>query len=87
MTMRLAVGQRLHVIGRDVVDKVHALVAVDDELAHVRHVEQSARLANGFVLDRDAAGIVDRHLVAGERNDLGAERLMDVVQRGALKRR
>ena len=41
--VHLADGERGDVVGRDVVDEVDRARAADDELAHVRDVEQPAR--------------------------------------------
>src|SRR2546425_1948177 len=60
--------------------------AADLELAHVRYVEHAHVLAYGAVLGRDPRRIADRHFVAAERHQLGAERNVDLVQRGAFHR-
>ena len=66
-------GERRDVVGRDEVHEINGAVAADDELAHVRDVEQAALLAHGLVLGGDAHRVLDGHLVAGEGDDLGAE--------------
>src|SRR3989449_5335899 len=58
--------------------------AGDLELTHVGYIEHPHALAHGAVLGRDPPRIADRHLVAAERHQLGAEREVDLVQRGAL---
>ena len=58
------------------------VVGPDQErLAHVRDVEQAGRAAGMGVLGNDAVGILDRHVVAGERHHAGAARDMQRVQR------
>ena len=66
--------------------KSTAARAADDELAHVRDVEQPAALAHRLVFGGDALRVLDRHLVAGERDDLGAERDVLFVEGRALER-
>src|SRR5207253_11169369 len=56
------------------------------ELAHVRQVEEARGRTDGAVLGDDAF-VLDRHLVAGERDDLRAERDVLVVKRRAPQRR
>jgi hypothetical protein len=63
-------------------ERARGVVADQAQLAHVRHVEQCCRLAAVLVLGNDAAGVVDRHLVAGELDHLGAEFEVQRVERG-----
>ncbi len=58
---------------------------LDDELAHVRQVEQAGRRADGAVLLEDPA-VLDRHQPAGELDDPRAQRLVAVEQRGGQRR-
>ena len=78
--------ERGDVVRRDVVDEIDGALAADHELAHVRDVEQAAALAHRLVLGGDALGVLHGHLVAGERDDLRAERDVLVVEGGALER-
>ena len=62
------------------------MVGADDEgLAHVRDIEQAGVGARVQVLLEDAEGVLDRHLVAGERHHAGAKRDVQIVERGALQ--
>ena len=49
-------------------------------LAHVRHVEETGFLAGMAVLGDDAGGILDRHLVAGERHEARTELAVQIRQ-------
>jgi len=62
-------------------------VADQPQLAHVRDIEQRRLLAAMAVLGNDAAGVVDRHLVAGKGHHLCAELDMQVEQRCAVQGR
>ena len=55
--------------------------ADEAQLAHVRDVEQHRRLAALAVLGEDACGVGDRHVVAGERHHLRAERQVQGMER------
>ena len=54
-------------------------------LPHVRDVEQPGLLARVQMLLEDAERILHRHLVAGERHHLGAERHVQLIERRALQ--
>ena len=84
--VHLSDGERSDVVGGDVVDELQCLRAGDEELAHVAHVEQAAAGAHGVVFGGDSGGVLDRHFVAGEGDDLGTQGNVDVVERGALER-
>ena len=71
--MHLTAGERGDVVAGDVVHELHRLRAGDLELTHVADVEQAAGGANDVVLVGDAAGVLHRHLEAGEGNHLGAK--------------
>ena len=79
--------QRGHVVRGYMVHEVHRAVAGHPELTHVGDVEHPHPFSHRLVLGRDAGGILHGHLVAGERDDLGTERGVDVVEGGALERR
>ena len=55
------------------------------QLAHVRHIEQRRRGAALLVLGNDAAGIVHRHVVAGERRHARTVLEVPGVQRGVQR--
>jgi hypothetical protein len=57
----------------------------ETDLAHVRDVEQAGGGAGLGMLDQDAGRILNRHLVAGERHQAGAEFLMQFVEPRALE--
>ena len=84
--MDLAGAERGDVVRRHVGDEVDRLPALDDELAHVAHVEHATTAPHHVVLGRDAARILDGHLEASERDHLGAGRPVHLVERGALER-
>ena len=57
-------------------------VAPDEsQLAHVRHVEQSCRVAGVMVLSHQAHGILNRHGIAGKRYHARAQLDMQCMQR------
>ena len=56
------------------------VVALDEELAHVREVEEAGPLADRPVLVEDA-GVLDRHEPAAKPDQPCAEGPMDVDQR------
>jgi hypothetical protein len=53
----------------------------------VADVEHAAALAHRLVLGGDAGRVLHRHLEAGERDELGAEGAVPVVERRAPERR
>ncbi len=73
------------VAGHQRLERRGGVGAGEPYLPHVRDVEQRRRLAALAVLGEDAAGVVDRHLVAGERHHLRAEVAVQRVQRGGLE--
>ena len=79
--------ERADVVAGDPVDEGVPVGAGDLELAHVGDVEDADAAPHGVVLGEDAGRVLHRHLPAGERHHLGAERLVAVVERGALERR
>ena len=78
----LADGQAEHVHRHQRFQRLGGVVADQAQLAHVRDVEQRRRLAALLVLGDDAAGVVDRHVVAGKGHHAGAVFHMQRVQRG-----
>ena len=84
--MDLPGAERGDVVRRHVRDEIDRLLALDDELTHVTHVEHTAAVAHHVVLSRDAAWVLDRHLEAGERDHLGPRGNVDVVERRVLER-
>ena len=65
---------------------VVVMIGTDQEgLPHVRDIEQPGLVARVQVLLEDAERILHRHLVAGERHHLGAERHVQLVERRALQ--
>jgi hypothetical protein len=79
--------QRHHIVRRHVVHEVDSLGSGHKEFAHMAHVEQPAVLAHRVVLGGDPGRVLNRHFVAGKRDHLGAQRDVDVVERGALEGR
>src|SRR4051794_33915143 len=73
------------VVGEDALEQPLGAGALRLDLAHVADVEHADRPAHGDVLGPDAR-VLDRHLPARERDELGAGGHMPIVQRGALER-
>ena len=74
---RLTGGQaRLSVSGGDIGSLIHAL---DQQLAHVRQVEQSRPLPDAAMLLEDRS-VLHRHPPTGEVDHAGAQRLMATGQ-------
>ncbi len=69
----------------EVVDDLRGVLAFEEQLAHVRGVEEAGRGAHGPVLLGDAR-VLDGHLPAGEGDELAPGVLVLFVQRGAQKR-
>ena len=82
--LRLADVECGGVVGEHVLQEGQRVGAADHEAPHVRHVEQPRPAARGQVLADDAAGVLDRHLPAGEVDDLAAGRDVPFVERCAL---
>jgi hypothetical protein len=81
-----------HLHARGIVDgnalnEVQCAVTVNPELAHVGDVEQPGSLTDGPVLGGDPRGILHRHLEAGERDELGVQTHVLVVERRTLQGR
>ena len=60
--------------------------ALEQRLAHMGNVEQPGGFAGVEVLGEDSRGILDRHVVAGERPHARAKLDMQGVERGLLGR-
>ena len=60
--------------------------SAQEGLAHVGDVEKAGLLPRMKVLGQDAGGILDRHLVAGERHHARAAGDMESVQRRSMQR-
>ena len=54
------------------------------DLPHVGYIEQPGEAAGVQVLGDDAVGVIDRHLIPGERHNFRAVFQMQGVHRGAL---
>ena len=68
-------------------ERPYPVVAADRELSHMRNVEQRSGASRVQMLLDDAAGILDRHIVSGERRHPGAELPVQTGQRGRFRRR
>jgi hypothetical protein len=66
---------------------VPAVVGQDKGLAHMRHVEQAGAAARPVVFGDDARRILDRHVVAGERNHARAQRAVAFGERRGFQGR
>src|SRR5262249_24589663 len=75
----LAVVKLRRVVGGETLHGVERLGTADDDLAHVRDVEQAGRPAHCQML-LDHAAVLDRHLPAGELYQPRVEPLMDGVE-------
>jgi hypothetical protein len=82
--LRAAVGDLRDVVGEDTLEEVERLRAARLDLAHVGDVEDARGPPDGQVLLADPR-VLDGHLPAGERDELGPGREVASVQRGALE--
>ena len=82
---RLAHGEARDVARDEPVDRRAGAGPDEEELAHVREIEQPRVLSHGTMLGDDAGRILDRHLVARELHHLSAGADVLVVQRRALQ--
>ncbi len=53
-------------------NEIQCIRTLEDEFAHMAHVEDTGVISNGMVFVVNA-GIRDRHVIAGEFGHLGAE--------------
>ena len=83
--LRAVLGDLRHVVGEDPLQERLGAGAGGLDLAHVRDVEDPRVLAHREMLLADAR-VLDRHLPAGERDELGAGGDVPVVQGGSLER-
>ncbi len=60
-------------------------LCLHDNLAHVRHVEETGGGAGVDVFLEDAGGILHRHVIAGKRHHAGAELQMERMKRGLFQ--
>ena len=80
--LRPALGEPPDVVGHHALQELERLRAGGLDLAHVRDVEHAGARPDREVLVADA-GVLDRHLPAGERDQLRAGGGVAVVERGA----
>ena len=78
--LRLADLEGGGVVGQDVLQEGQRVGAADEEAPHVGDVEQAGRPAGREVLGDDAAGVVERHLPAGEVDHAPAGRHVALVR-------
>ena len=81
----LHVGRGLEVAGHQPLERRVGAAAVDQQLAHVADVEQAGILARPQMLGHDAF-ILDRHLIAGERDHPPAPGAVPRVERQLVER-
>ena len=77
--------QGADIAGQHVLEKFLALGPLDQQAAHVGHVEQAAHLAGIQVLGNDAGGILDGHFPPAEIHHGGPGGHMHVIQLRALQ--
>jgi len=82
--LRVADAQQRDVVSCDGVQEQVNVLAAEFEQSHVAHVEQAGIPADRKVLFHHRR-ILHRHLITGERHDLGAHAAMHVVQVGTLE--
>ena len=82
--VRAADGERRRVADERPGEGRAGLRPLDDELAHVRQVEQPGGGPDGAVLLEDAR-VLDRHQPARELDDLRAQRLVPVEERAGRR--
>ena len=80
-----------HIHGNEALQCASGLVHVaalcaQDDLAHMRHVEQTRRRARVQMLLQYAHGILNGHFITGEADHARAERAMQVVKRRSSQR-
>jgi hypothetical protein len=81
----LSDGERFDVVTGDRRHEAHGVGPAHDHFTHVRHIEHATRRTDGRVLGGDAGGILHRHFITGEGDDLRAERDMNVMERRTLE--
>ena len=81
--MALADLELSDVICQHPVEPFSGFGTANDELAHVRDVENADMVSHRLVFGHDA-GVLDRHQPSAERDDPGAKPDMFLVKRSAL---
>src|SRR3989304_2123977 len=76
----LAFGQSRNIVDGHSLEKLLSRLSANFEFAHVRNVKHSHPRANGKVFFDDAGGILDRHFVPAEFDQLCSERLVNSVK-------
>ena len=76
----LPTAQRREAAGERVVEERAGVGALDEELGHVRDVEQAGGRADGVVLG-EVRAVADGHRPAAEVGERRAERLVALAQR------
>src|SRR5213596_2374152 len=75
---RLTHGKAGDVARDKAIERGTGAAALEEELAHVREIEEAGATAYRAVLRHDAL-VLDRHLVAGERHHLRPELSMPLI--------
>jgi hypothetical protein len=76
-------AQRFDIVGDRVAHEILGIRAGDHELAHMGEIEQPDRLTDTFMFFGNGM-VLNRHIVAGEFDNLSPELLMDIVKRRFL---
>ena len=74
-----------HVAGQHVLQKGLTLRALNEQSAHVGHIEQTAHLPGIQVLGNNAGGVLNGHLPSAEVHHFRTGGHMDVIQLGTLQ--
>ena len=78
-----AFSQGADIAGNQAFEAARRVGAGQDRLPHVRDIEQAGLLAGEQMLGDDAAAVIDRQLIASERNHAAAQRQMALMERRA----
>jgi hypothetical protein len=75
--------EALQIARNQLFERLRRSLAAQRDLPHMRDIEQPGFGARVQMLGDDAGRVLHRHLVAGERDDAGAARAVQIVKRGA----
>jgi len=78
--------QRLQIARDQRLQRARRLGTAQPDLTHMRNIEEAGLGAGVQVLGDDAARVLHRHLIAGERHHFGAARAVQLIQGRATQR-